>query len=276
MGLSRRLPPLNSLRAFEAAARHASFARAADRAGGDPVRRASRSGCSRPTGGDAFSAAGARADADGCGEDGVAGIAQGLRPSGGCGEGVRGGSLVGPLVMSAIPSFAGSWLLPRLERSHRRLSRHRRHGAGRAAQCRLRARGHRSRAPLRQRRLSGARQPAADDRDGVPGLRAQPLERAASAAAAAGPAAPSAAARQPALQRRAALRWGPWLRDLGLGDIDPARGVGFSDARMLMERRSAGMGVALGRSALVADDIAPAAWCGHWRSAGRPTMPTMW
>ncbi len=52
------------------------------------------------------------------------------------------------------------------------------------------------------------------------------------------------------------LHWRQWLRDAGLADMDPERGPGFSDSVMMMEAAVRGMGIALGRSALVADDLA--------------------
>jgi hypothetical protein len=34
------------------------------------------------------------------------------------------------------------------------------------------------------------------------------------------------------------------------------------------------MGVALGRGALVADELAAGRWCGRWRLGPRPSSPT--
>ena len=113
--MARRLPPLNALRAFEAAARHGSFAKAADELAVTPaaisqqirlleadlgvtlfrrlprglvVTEAARR--SLPELGKAF-----------------AYLQRAV-------EGVRGDSLAGPLVISAIPSFAARWVAPRL------------------------------------------------------------------------------------------------------------------------------------------------------------------
>jgi LysR family glycine cleavage system transcriptional activator len=52
------------------------------------------------------------------------------------------------------------------------------------------------------------------------------------------------------------LHWRQWLRDAGLADMDPERGPSFSDSVMMMEAAVRGMGVALGRSALASDDLA--------------------
>lgn len=50
--------------------------------------------------------------------------------------------------------------------------------------------------------------------------------------------------------------WEHWLRRAGVTDADTSRGLGFTDSTMLTEACLRGMGVALGRSALVADDLA--------------------
>jgi len=50
--------------------------------------------------------------------------------------------------------------------------------------------------------------------------------------------------------------WRLWLTAAGVDGIDPDRGPGFDDSGLLLQAASAGMGVALGRSALIADDLA--------------------
>ena len=108
--MSRRLPPLNALRAFEAAARHASFARAADELAVTPAaisqqirlleaelgvtlfRRLPRGLVLTETAKSALPELGKA----------FAHLARAV-------EGVRGGSLMGPLVVTIIPSFAGRW-----------------------------------------------------------------------------------------------------------------------------------------------------------------------
>ena len=52
------------------------------------------------------------------------------------------------------------------------------------------------------------------------------------------------------------LFWRVWLRDAGVPDFPAERGPGFSDATMMIEATIRGMGVSLGRSALVAEDLA--------------------
>lgn len=50
--------------------------------------------------------------------------------------------------------------------------------------------------------------------------------------------------------------WRTWLLAAGVEDVNPARGTVFMDSGMLIEAAVAGQGVALARSALAADDLA--------------------
>lgn len=50
--------------------------------------------------------------------------------------------------------------------------------------------------------------------------------------------------------------WQMWLRAAGLADVDPSRGYSFSHSDMLLQAAIDGHGIALGRSVLVADDLA--------------------
>ncbi|MBB4285717.1 transcriptional regulator GcvA [Roseospira goensis] len=52
------------------------------------------------------------------------------------------------------------------------------------------------------------------------------------------------------------ITWRPWLQWMGVTDVDPARGPRFSDAHVEIAAAAAGLGVMLGRSALVFDDLA--------------------
>ena len=49
--------------------------------------------------------------------------------------------------------------------------------------------------------------------------------------------------------------WRLWLREAGITDVDPTRGPGFSHGNFLLSAAVAGEGVALLRRSLVADDI---------------------
>lgn len=52
------------------------------------------------------------------------------------------------------------------------------------------------------------------------------------------------------------MTWRRWLRDARVGGVDPDRGVQFSDSVLLTEAAIAGYGVALGRTSLVGADLA--------------------
>ena len=255
--MSRRLPPLTALRAFEAAARHASFAKAADELAVTPAavsqqirlleadlgvslfRRLPRglvlteaAKSALPELGKAF-----------------AHLARAV-------EGVRGGSLVGPLVVSAIPSFAGRWLVPRL-------------GGFVAAYPEIEIT---IRAELRN--VDFARE---DVDVGIrygkglyPGLETRLLltEDVFPVCA------PALLAGEKPLKRLDDLRhhtllhdrqlsseepslyWRTWLRDFGVGGWDCDRGPGFTDSLLMMAACERGLGVALGRGGLCADELA--------------------
>lgn len=49
--------------------------------------------------------------------------------------------------------------------------------------------------------------------------------------------------------------WKLWLKAAGVKTVDPERGPGFDDSALLIQAAMAGMGVALGRSALVKADL---------------------
>lgn len=51
------------------------------------------------------------------------------------------------------------------------------------------------------------------------------------------------------------VTWTPWLQHFGLDDIDHRRGPRYSDSHMLMEAAAVGEGVAIGRSSIMADDL---------------------
>ena len=50
--------------------------------------------------------------------------------------------------------------------------------------------------------------------------------------------------------------WPTWLQRAGIAGVDATRGPGYSDSAMALQAAIAGQGVALGRPALVVDDIA--------------------
>lgn len=255
--MSRRLPPLNALRAFEAAARHASFARAADELAVTPAaisqqirlleadlgvtlfRRLPRGLVLTETAKSALPELGKA----------FAHLTRAV-------EGVRGGSLVGPLVVSIIPSFAGRWLVPRLGGFVE---------AYPEIEITVRAELHtvdfaRVDVDVGIRYGKGV-YPGLDTRlllteDVFPVC------------------APALLAGEKPLKKlddlrhhtllhdrqlsseEPSLRWRNWLHDAGVEGWDFDRGPGFTDALMMLTACERGLGVALGRGGLCADELA--------------------
>ncbi|HET6467976.1 MAG TPA: transcriptional regulator GcvA [Geminicoccaceae bacterium] len=255
--MPRRLPPLNALRAFEAAARHRSFVRAADelavtaaavsqqirqledRLGIELFKRLPRGLLLTDAGRAALPEL----------QKGFAHLARAV-------EQVAAGSLAGPLAVTVIPSFATRWLVPRL-------------GGFVASfpEIVLTVWAELRRADFGREELDlGIRYGRGD----YPGLDVRLLmtEEVFPVCA------PSLLNGAKPLRRiedlrhhtllhdcdltsgEPALQWSVWLRDAGVRDVDPKGGLLLSDAIMLTEAAVRGTGVALGRTALVADHLA--------------------
>ena len=256
--MSRRLPPLRALRAFEAAARHLSFTRAGrelavtQAAISHQIRALEaelgvRLFRRRPRALDLTEAGAAYLPEVRAAFDRLAEATERLR--------ARGAS--GVLSISVSPSFASVWLVPRLGRF-------------------------RERHPEIDVRLSATDvlvDFSTDDvdvairygRGRYPGLVAHWLLRedvfpVCSPRLRAGP---------PPLRRPEDLRhhvllhdelredWRMWLLAAGVAGVDPTRGPRFSHSSMVLQAAIEGQGVALGRSALAADH----------RAAGRLVKP---
>ncbi len=253
--MSRRLPSLNALRAFEAAARHLSFTKAAEEL---HVTQAAVShqikGLEEQLGLPLFRRLNRRLLLTDAGQaylpalseafDGIAEATERLSAE-------RRGSA---LKVSTLPSTAAKWLLPRLSRF-------------------------REQHPDIDILVSAADALVdfrRDDMDlairygrGVyPGLECLPLM----------PdeifpvCSPGLLADGPPLQRAEDLahhtllhdqttegeiqNWRTWFDLIGLTGVDPGRGPGFSDSNLLLEAAAAGQGVALGRRSLALADLA--------------------
>jgi LysR family glycine cleavage system transcriptional activator len=246
----RRLPPLNTLPSFEAVARHLSFSRAADELrvthgavsravrnledclGAQLLVRATRSVRLTPIG--ASFAAEVR--------DVLERLAAATATATGQSSGI--------VSVSTIDSFAARWLMPRLFRFRRahadidvrvamseRLADFVSDGIDIAIRC------------------GGGRYPGlsaellmAEDHFPVCSpklLRGQhPLRR------------PADLARHTLLHDVFTVDWAIWLRSAGIGKVDPHRGPTFLSSDHAIQAAIRGEGVVLGRSALVADDLA--------------------
>ena len=249
--MRRRLPPLNALRAFEAAARHLSFTRAArelnvtqaaishqvkaleERLGLCLFRRLNRALLLTDAGQaylpdlrDAFD----RIDA--------------------ATRRLRAADDSGPLTVSVLPSFAAKWLVPRLGRF-------------------------RAVAPDIDVRIAPSNHLTDLDGEGVdiairygggawPGVRAEPL-MAEDVFPVCGPelargepplVTPADLARHTLLHDDDHARWRMWLMAAEVADVDPGRGPVFTDSSLTIQAAVAGQGVALARSALANADLA--------------------
>ena len=249
--MARKLPPLNALRSFEAAARHLSFTRAAAelnvtqaaishqvkaleaRLGVVLFRRLNRALRLTAAGEgylpavrDAFDAIAAATDRLYADEAG------------------------GRLTITTIHSFAAAWLLPRLLRFH---VFH----------------------PEIDVLLDAADEIVDLARGGVdlairygngnwPGMRAElwmteDIFPVCSPDLVAGPAplrAPADLRHQTLLHDDMRVNWRVWLDAAGVAGVDSDSGPGFTDSRLVLQAAIGGHGVALARSLLVADDLA--------------------
>ena len=247
----RRLPPLNALRAFEAAARHMSFTRAAaelnvtqaavshqvktleERLGLNLFRRHNRNLFLTDEGQAYFPA-----------------VRDALDALSAATENLRSLDTGGVLTVSVLPSFAARWLVPRLGRF-------------------------RARHPEFDVRLDPSHALSDFARDGVdlavrmgggnyPGLHSvrlmdevvfpvcspdlldgpHPLRR------------PQDLCHHVLLHDEDRAQWRVWLTLNRIEGVDPERGPIFIDSSNLVEAAARGQGVALGRRALVSDDLA--------------------
>ncbi len=255
--MADRLPSLNALRAFEAVARHLSVTEAAGELhvtpaavslqikaleadlGAKLVRRAGR--------GLALTAAGRAGLADlGAGFDRLARAARAMRPG-------RGRQM---LTVSVEPSFAATWLVKRLDAFKRAW-------------------------PAIDVRIDASMDCADFARDGVdmairygrgkyPGLHVVRLfDDEVFPVCAPGLMGGAHPLGEPGDLRWHTLLhldwppnlgewpdWSTWLRAAGVDDIDADRGLHFTDESMALQAAAQGQGVALGNTALVADDLA--------------------
>jgi LysR family transcriptional regulator, glycine cleavage system transcriptional activator len=248
--MSRTLPPLNALRAFEAAARHLSFTAAAselnvtqaaishqikaleERLGLKLFRRVGRGLL-------LSDAAQAYLTEIGAAFDRIAGATQRLHQH----------DAAGVLSATVLPSFAAKWLLPRL-------------GRFRAAH------------PEIDLRISSSVEQvdlAREDFDialragsGVyPGMRADLILTenffpVCSPALLSGPRplrAPADLRAQTLLHDEPRDLWQLWLKMVGIADIDATRGPGFSDSGMVIQAAIEGQGIAIAKGTLAGDDL---------------------
>lgn len=245
----RRLPPLNALRAFEAAARHLSFTRAAEEL---HVTQAAVSHQIRALedrlGRKLFRRVGRNLFLTDAAQVYLADLRAAFDRIDEATRRLEARDRGGVLNATVLPSFAAMWLLPRL-------------GRFRAAH------------PEIDVRLSSDSEMvdfARSDFDiGIrtgrgrwPGLRSDlvlteqlTVVCSPELARSVGLRTPRDLARTTLLHDEPRERWAIWFRRLGIDDIDPWRGPGFSHSNMVIQAAVAGQGVAVVGETLAADEL---------------------
>jgi LysR family glycine cleavage system transcriptional activator len=246
--MTRALPPLTSIKAFEAAARHASFKLAAVELHVTPAAislqvRQLEEWLGMPL----FDRSGNMLVLTGKGKAYCQELGKALNLLERATEELRGDALSGTLRVTALPSFASRWLLPRLARFAARYpdidlildtDTVLENLAGRKFDLAIRA-------------GSGRWQ----------GLHADLLARE-SFTPMVSPALQHGARELDDLRRHALIHstprdaWARWLELAGAGDIDTGKGMVICDSSLALQVAVEGRGIVMGRTFLAADDLA--------------------
>jgi LysR family transcriptional regulator, glycine cleavage system transcriptional activator len=255
--MSRRLPPLNSLRAFEAVARHLSISRAAEELSVTPAAVSHQI----KTLEDHLGVALFRRDKrslmlSDAGQACLPGIREGFERLGSAIAEIDSLGLAGILTVSVAPSFAAKWLLPRLD-------------------------GFQAKHPDIDVRVSASMQLVDFTRDDVdlairygsgryPELVVERLMTEAVFPVCS----PKLMKGKDGLTSLEALRsqtllhddspdgdvscptWAMWLKAAGVDEVDASRGPRFNQSSLVLEAAILGRGVALAKAALAAADLA--------------------
>ncbi len=249
--MARRLPPLNALRAFEAAARHLSFTRAADELN---VTQAAIShqvkGLEERLGIALFRRLNRALLLTDAGQAYLPAIHDAFDRIAEATARLTAHDRAGVLTVSVLPSFAAKWLVPRLGRfrdAHPDIDVHI--------------------AP--SDRLTDFAREDVDlairyGKGEWPGLRAdrmltEEIFPVCSPRLLEGPhrlRTPADLRRHTLLHDDMRIDWRLWLLAAGVDGVDASRGPSFTDSSMVIQAAVGGQGVALGRSALAAADLA--------------------
>ena len=257
----RRLPPLTALRAFEAAARHGNFVKAAAELGVTPGAVSQHiKGLESQLGLTLFRRQARGVRLTEAGRAYLPGVAEGFdrlaRATLQVNDPAVGGAIAGRLSVTVLPSFAAGWLVRRLPTFR---ARH--------PEIDLVIRSERQTIDLHREDADLAIRYGLGD---FPNLEATHLLReeifpvCAPALLNADPPlrAPADLARHELLHDAGALgnepwiRWQPWLDEFGLSDAAKKPGLHFTDSVQLFQAALLGHGVALGRSVLIGDELA--------------------
>ncbi len=255
--MAKPLPPLNALRAFEATARHLSFAKAADELGVTPAAVSHQvRQLEALTGVTLFRRLTRKVMLTDAGQAALPKLTEGFDRLAQAVASLRAADEGGVIDVSVAPSFASKWLVPRIERftsAHPRID--------------VRISANLALVDFRNDQVDVA---IRFGRGVYPGLRVDKLfsESVAplcSPALAEGPRplrAPADLARHVLLHDDSAYAvgatadWRMWLKLTGCDHIDTGRGPHFNQAEHALQAACDGAGVVLGRLSLAAADIA--------------------
>ena len=249
--MAQRLPPMNTLRAFEAAARHLSFTEAAAELN---VTQAAVSHQIRTLeealGVRLFRRLNRAIRLTEEGQEFVAEVRKALTHLAAGMEKLAAPSAGGPLTVSVLPSFASKWLVPRLGRFRERHPE---------IDVRIEATNvltdfQRDDVDLVVRYGRGKYKGLAST-----WLMAEDIFPVCSPALLDGPKPlrhPADLRHHTLLHDDANVDWTMWLLSAGFGGVDPGQGPFFTDSAMVIQAAVEGQGVALARGALAAGDLA--------------------
>ena len=250
----RRLPPLNALRAFEAAARHLSFTKAAEelfvtQAAISHQVKALEGALGMPL----FRRFNRRLMLTDAGQAYLPPLRDALDQIAAATDRLCTAEETGALKISVLPSFAAKWLLPRLSRF-------------REAHPEIDVLVHAS-TDLADFARDGFDLAIRYGYGSYPGLVVTPFMEDEVFPVCS----PRLLKEGPPLKQPADLKnhtllhdpttaneskdWQSWLRFAGVSGVDTSRGPGFTDASMVLQAAIDGQGVALGRSALTGNDL---------------------
>ncbi|MFA7431924.1 MAG: transcriptional regulator GcvA [Rhodospirillaceae bacterium] len=252
--MGRRLPPLNALRAFEAAARHGSFVAAADELAVTPAAISHQvKGLEDALGVALFRRSHRAVTLTREGRRLLPGLSDGFGQIEAAVAAVRPAMRCGPIVVSCGPSFATKWLVPRLEIF---MAEHPEFTVRVEAEHRL--------IDLAAEEVDVAVRLTASPPG--PGLIAEPLfgERVFPVCAPrlrVGLKRASELALQTLIHDDLIERlpnagsWGDWMKVAGLSGLQPKRTMHYSFTSLALDSAIRGQGVAMGRSSLVCADL---------------------
>jgi LysR family transcriptional regulator, glycine cleavage system transcriptional activator len=254
--MSPRLPPLNALRAFEAAARRGGFTQAARELHVTPAAVSHQiKSLESHLDVQLFRRLPRGLEITAAGRQLLPQLSRGFEHFARAVEGLGSGELAGPLTVSTAPSFATLWLVPRLESFLRAYP-----------DVEVCVQVFESPPDLNTGEVD-IRLPYGVGN--YPGFATRLLMR-----EQVSPVCAPSLLNQTPLRRFTDLRhhtllhdvntgaeeptmtWRRWLRDAGVSGVDPERGVKFGNSVLVTEAALRGQGIALGRTALVGDHLA--------------------